>query len=224
MKSKWSVAAVMGAIIVASGVLLNRGYLSVGHFIGICVGIGALGFTAWQAYLASKALRGEAYERPPLKKVGFLKPIPQYESDVKHDSRVRFSKMVEKDSYIFEKVTLPRKSKVRLAITWRTKKKQSLRHVQVGFKLGHRAKPRIVRRVPWWRIKDINPLKPVEYIDLDGYYHIEYPDSRKFGRESAFIEGFEIETGNGENYNLYVEIYSAEAKEVFKKTLEVAVK
>lgn len=203
----------------------NRVYLSVSLFIGIF----ALGFTAWHVYLTNKASRGEAYKRPPLKKVGFLKPMPKYKSDVKHDSRVRFSEMVENDDYIFKKVTLPRKSRVRLAITWNNKEKQSLRHLQVGFKdlerrdLGYRAKPRIVGRVPWWRIKEINPLKPAEYIDLDGYYHIEYPDSRKFGRGSAFIEGFEIETGNSGNYYLNVEIYSAEAKEVCKKILEVAV-
>lgn len=203
----------------------NRVYLSTSLFIGIF----AIGFAAWQVYLANKASRGEAYKRPPLKKVGFLKPMPKYESDVEHDSRVRFSEMVENDSWIFKKVTLPRKSNVRLAITWHTKEKQSLRHVQVGFtdlehkELGHEGKPRIVRRVPWWRIKGVNLLKPAEYTDLDGYYHIEYHNSRKFGKGSAFIEGFEIETGNGGKYYLNVEIYSAEAKEVFKKILEVVV-
>lgn len=221
---KYIVLIVTVAALGVSGALFVSGYYLAGYLIGVWVSICALGFTVLQAYMASKTLRGEAYEFPPLKKVGFIKPMPRYESDVKHDIRVRFCEMVENDSWIFKKVILPKNSKVRLAITWRTIEKQSLRHVQVGFELGHGVKPRIVRRVPWWRIKAINLPKPFEYIDLDGYYHIEYPNSRKFGKESAFIEGFEVETGGGGNYNLHVEIYSTEARDVFKKTLEVEVK
>lgn len=176
-----------------------------------------------QTELLRKTLYGEIYEKPPLRKVGFLKPLPKYESDVGHDNRIRFNKNVERDGWIFEEVTLPRNSRVTLATTWRTKEKQSLQRMRAGFGLGHKVKPRIVRQVPWWAAKEINPPKPVEYIDLDGYYHIKYQISQRVGKEFPFITGFEIETGSGGKYDFSVSVYSAEAKESFKKPLKVIV-
>ncbi len=206
-------------VVVALGYLLN---IPISESL-LIIAILTFAFTTWQTYLARKALRGETYERPPLRRVGFLKPLPKYESDVGHDNRVRFNKMVEGDNWIFEEVTLPKNSQVNLAITWCTKEKQSLQHVRVGFGLGHKVKPRIVRSVPWWAAKDINPLKPIEYIDLDGYYHIEYRISRKFGKGAPFIAGFRIETGSRREYRFCVNVYSEEAKESFEKILKVTV-
>lgn len=168
-----------------------------------------------QMGLVRRTLYGEIYEKPPLERVGFL------DLEIKRDNRVRFAEVVEEN--IFEKVILPRNSKVPLLITWRTIEKQSLRHAQFGFELGYKVKPRVVRRLKGWVAKEIKPLRMVEYIDLDGYYHIEYHTPRKFGRKSPFIVEFEIETGNAKTYDFRLEVYSEEAKESFKKSLKVVV-
>ncbi|GAI20395.1 unnamed protein product, partial [marine sediment metagenome] len=60
-----------------------------------------------QTELLRRTLYGEIYKNPPLDRVGFYKPMPQYESDVGHDKRVRYSGKVEGDNWIFEQVTLP---------------------------------------------------------------------------------------------------------------------
>ena len=179
-----------------------------------------LGFTAWQTYLSKKALYGQIYKTPPLEKVGFLNLV------AKHDDRVRFNEntKVERDSYIFEEVILPKNSRVPLAVTWRFKEKQSLRHAQFGFELGYNKKPRVLKRLSGWIAKEIKPVQKAEFIDLDGYYHIEYQTSRKFGKGSAFIHEFEIETGSSGNYDFHVEVYSGEAREPLKKILKVIVK
>jgi hypothetical protein len=176
-----------------------------------------------QTELLRRTLYGEIYETPPLKRVGFLKPMAKYE--FKQDNRIRFNedKKVEKDAYIYEEVTVPKNDKVPLSITWRTGEKQSLRHVQLGFELGYNRKPRIAKRLPGWAAEEIKPLQTSEFIDLDGYYHIEYPIPRKFGKEHAFIVEFEVETGDSGKYDFYIEVYSEEAKEAFKKTLKVIV-
>ena len=102
--------------------------------------------------------------------------------------------------------------------------KQSLRHIQFGFGRGHNRKPRVTKRLSGWVAKEIKPLQTAEYIDLDGYYHVEYPTPRKFGRGSAFINELEIETGDVDNLDFHIEVYSEEAKESFKKTLKTIVR
>jgi len=169
-----------------------------------------------QTELLRRTLYEEIYETPPLERVAFLKLKD------KHDERVLFDRPIGGD--LFEEAILPKNSKVPLCITWRTMEKQSLRHIQLGFELGYKKRPRVVRRLCGWVAKEIKPLQIAEYIDLDGYYHIEYPIPRKFGKGSPFIVEFEIETGSARNYDFHIEVYSAEAKESFKKTLKVTVK
>ncbi len=177
-----------------------------------------------QTDLLRRTLYGEIYEEPPLDHVGFLKPEAKYESVIKHDKRVSYNMKVEGDNYIFEEVVLPKKSKVKLAITFRTKEKQSLQHLQLGCRLKQGKEPRVVGAALWWTTKKIRALPAGEYIDLDGYYHIEYQVPRKFGIRSPFIFGFKLEAGDIGKYDFDIEIYSTEAKASFKKTLKVIVK
>jgi hypothetical protein len=182
----------------------------------LIVAVIALGFASWQTLLAKRALYGQIYKIPPLERVGFLK------LEAKYNNRVHFNKPIGGD--IFEEVALPTNSRTPVLITWRNTEKQSLRHVQFGFELGYKKRPRVVRRLSGWVAKEIKPLKMAEYIDLDGYYHIEYPTPRKFGKGSPFISEFEIETGSAGGYNLRVAIYSSEAREPLEKKLKVIVK
>lgn len=169
-----------------------------------------------QTELLRKMVYGEIYEKPPLERVGFLK------LKGKHDERVRFSQPIGGD--IFEEVILPKNTKAPLLITWRFKEKQSLRNLSFGFGLGHNKKPRVVKKLSGWAVKMMTkPEKPLEYIDLDGYYRIEHRTPRKIGMGTPFVIEFEIQTGSREKHDFNVEIYSEEAKESFKKTLKVIV-
>jgi hypothetical protein len=193
------------------------------NVILVIIALSTLALVIRQTRLMRRTLYGEIYEVPPLERVGFLKPEPKYKN--KQDKRVRFDedKKVEKDNYIFSEVTLPTNSLVPLIITWRTSKKQSLRHLRLGFKPRHNKRPRIVKRLLGWVAKEIKPLQVGEYIDLDGFYHIEYPIPRKFGKGSPFITEFEIKTREKGVYDFVIEVYSEEAKESFEKVLKVVV-
>ena len=169
-----------------------------------------------QTELVRRTLYGEIYENPPLERVAFI------DLRQKPNRRVHFGKPIDGD--LFEEAMLPRNSKVPLCITWRTKAKQSLRHIQFGFEQGYNGRPRVTKKLSGWVAKEIKPLQTAEYIDLDGYYHVEYPTPRKFGRESAFVNELEIETGGSGNFDFHIEVYSEEAKESFKKILKVIVK
>ncbi len=177
-----------------------------------------------QTELLRRTLYGEIYKNPPLDRVGFYKPMPQYESDVGHDKRVRYSGKVEGDNWIFEQVTLPKKETLTLAFTFRTKKKQSLKHVQFGCRPKRGREPRVLSTARWWAARKVRPLPSAAYSDLDGYYHIEYPTPRKLGAKFPLATGFKLETKDVGEYDFDVEIYSTEAKESFKKTLKVIVR
>lgn len=168
-----------------------------------------------QTELLNRTLYGEIYERPPLERVAFLK------LKGKHDERVRFKQA--KGGNLFEEVILPKNSEVPLCITWRSKKKQSFRHLSFGFGLGYTKKPRVLKKLPGWTAKIIEPLKPLESVDLDGYYHIEYPRPRWVPMKMPFVTELEIETGSGGEHDFHFEICSEEAKKPFEKTLKVIV-
>lgn len=174
-----------------------------------------LGFTAWQTYLSRKALYGEIYEKPPLERVGF------FELKNKHDKRVRFKQA--KDGGLFEKAILPKNSKVPLCVTWSFKKKQSFQHLSFGFRSSRTKKPRVLKKLSGWTAKVVKPLKTAESIDLDGYYHIEYPNSRYAPIETPFAIELRIETGGGGEYDFHIQAYSREAAKPFEKTLKVIV-
>lgn len=169
-----------------------------------------------QTKLLRRMLYGEIYKRPPLERVAFLKLKGKY------DERVRFEQA--RGGNLFENVILPKNSRVPLCITWRSKKKQSFRHLSFGFGLGHTKKPRVLKKLPGWTARVIEPLKPLESVDLDGYYHIEYPNPRWAPMKMPFVTELEIETGSGGEYDFRLEICSVEAKEPFEKTLKVIVK
>lgn len=177
-----------------------------------------------QTSLLKRTLYGEIYPEPPLDHVGFLKPEARYESIINQDKRVSYNTNVEGNSHIFEEVILPKKSKVRLAITFRTKEKQSLRHLQFGCKQEKGDEPKVMGAAPWWAKKWMGELPLGEYIDLDGYYHVEYAVPRNSGTEQPFISGFELETRDVGKYNFDIEIYSTEARKSFKKTLKITVR
>jgi hypothetical protein len=177
-----------------------------------------------QTSLLKRTLYGEIYPEPPLDHVGFLKPEPRYESVIHSDKRVNYNTNVEGDSHIFEEVILPRESVVRLAFTFRTTKKQSLRHIQFGCKQEKGNEPRVVGAAPWWAKRWGKELPLEEYIDLDEYCHIEYAVPRNSGTEQPFITGFELKTRDIGKYNFDIEIYSTEARKSLKKTLKITVK